>query len=710
MNHTPTSEAAAEAAAERAAIQDEGMTEEERAVAFSWGRDSLDAYPKQRTEESFAEFAKYVCSHRAKEKGKFYFCAPFAEQDGKHHRCKDDAAPRRFLPLDLDYIPNGEALLDLLLALQPFRHFAYTTASHTAELPRLRVVLELARLVDRDEGLRIGLAFQAQLVERTGVAELEFDQTVYRAEQPCFGPLTHSEIYPRDRRMSGAVLDVDELLAAAPEIDPTVTAAERAERIAHDDPRIQYLYDAGFVLAAKTPPGKLAIRCPNAGAHSAETSPTATVVLLPHFNGVVHAKIKCLHESCANVTQDEFWRLAGYGEPGKRGNGADAHEDPGASAGEHADRDPDHGNAESERSPRPSYIIHESESTALLSCNYAIKGIVDLQSLVLIYGASHSGKTFFTLDMLLHVAHELRWRGRRVRQCLVLYIAAEAGISLQRRVRAWLDHHDNVDPARGAFWIRQRGISFMDPDAADQIEAELSTVDNPDHLPIVIVVDTLSRSLAGGDENRDLPTAIAVCDRLRDRMRATLVLVHHTGKDADKGPRGHSSLFAAVDTSLCVQDDGGNRAAIVDKARDAVHGTALAFSLRPVQLGTDDDGDITSTCIVEHQADQAGPVRTRSAGALPAGAALVLTAIQQATGAHGLLGSTLAAFGVPADVRAVMLADARAVHQKMYGERDDDAKRGDRARQTAFSRGLDQLQQAGLAAMANRYVWQPSTR
>lgn len=359
--------------------------------------------------------------------------------------------------------------------------------------------------------------------------------------------------------------------------------------------------------------------------------------------------------------------------------------------------------------PRPAYIIHESASTALLACNYAIKGIVDLLTLVLIYGASHSGKTFFTLDKFLHVAHGMAWRGRRVRKCLVLYIAAEAGASLQRRVRAWLDHHE-VDPARGAFWIRQRGISLMEPDAADQLEAELSTIDNPDNLPILIVIDTLSRSLAGGDENRDLPTAIAVCDRLRDRLHATLVLVHHTGKDADKGPRGHSSLFAAVDTSLCVQDDGGKRTAIVDKARDAVHGTALPFSLRPVSLGTDDDGDAISTCIVEHEADDAGLTRPKPGRDLTNGAALVLTAIQKATSDHGVLGSALADNSVPHDVQAVRLFDARDEHRRMYGDRDDDAKRGDRARQVAFSRGLDQLQAHGLVGASGPFVWQVGTR
>ena len=57
MNSTRVHPDDAEAAAERAAITAEGASAEERAVAFSWGRNKSDAYPKQRTAESFAAFA-----------------------------------------------------------------------------------------------------------------------------------------------------------------------------------------------------------------------------------------------------------------------------------------------------------------------------------------------------------------------------------------------------------------------------------------------------------------------------------------------------------------------------------------------------------------------------------------------------------------------------------------------------------------------------
>ena len=289
-------------------------------VALSFGKDKFDAYPTQHSLPDFTALAEFVCEHRATERGKLYFAAPFSSNgDGKHHRCKDDAMPRAWLPLDLDYIKDRETLTELLLAAQRWQHFAYTTASHTVEKPRMRAVFSLSRAVSRDEGIRCGLAFQREWLAVAGLPDVavKFDECVYRGEQPCFGPLAQAEIYPRDCQITGAVLDVEHLLANAPEIASSVTAVDRAGGIIDTDPRVQHLIDAGYVLKVKTATGKLAIRCPNESAHSSATSPTATVVLLPHFNGVPTAVIKCLHTSCSGLTQADFWRLAKYIEAPK---------------------------------------------------------------------------------------------------------------------------------------------------------------------------------------------------------------------------------------------------------------------------------------------------------------------------------------------------------------------------------------------------------
>ena len=72
----------------------------------------------------------------------------------------------------------------------------------------------------------------------------------------------------------------------------------------------------------------------------------------------------------------------------------------------------------------------------------------------------------------------------------------------------------------------------------------------------LIVVDTLSRALVGGNENgpEDMTAYIANSDVLREHGQCSVLSVHHSGKATDLA-RGHSSLRAATDTEIEVAVD-----------------------------------------------------------------------------------------------------------------------------------------------------------
>jgi len=117
----------------------------------------------------------------------------------------------------------------------------------------------------------------------------------------------------------------------------------------------------------------------------------------------------------------------------------------------------------------------------------------------------------------------------------------------------------------------------------------------------LIVVDTLARAIAEGDEITpgDMGRLIATLDALRAATGAHVMVVHHTGKDESRGMRGHSSLNGAADVTLHVTASGAARQAEVKKNKDGLAGTTLAFALKPTTLGRDDDGDDIVTMVVE---------------------------------------------------------------------------------------------------------------
>src|SRR5690606_41941058 len=60
----------------------------------------------------------------------------------------------------------------------------------------------------------------------------------------------------------------------------------------------------------------------------------------------------------------------------------------------------------------------------------------------------------------------------------------------------------------------------------------------------LIVIDTLSRVIAGGDENGpvDMTAFIKNVDRIRRATGAHIMIVHHTGKDAARSEEHTSEL------------------------------------------------------------------------------------------------------------------------------------------------------------------------
>jgi putative DNA primase/helicase len=121
---------------------------------------------------------------------------------------------------------------------------------------------------------------------------------------------------------------------------------------------------------------------------------------------------------------------------------------------------------------------------------------------------------------------------------------------------------------------------------------------------VVIFLDTLNRAAPTADENssRDMGAILEACKELQRAIGGLVVLVHQTGKDATKGLRGHSSLFAALDAAIEVTRNGDRREDrrewLVAKSKDGEDGTAHSFKLRVVELGNDESGQPVTSCVV----------------------------------------------------------------------------------------------------------------
>jgi len=229
--------------------------------------------------------------------------------------------------------------------------------------------------------------------------------------------------------------------------------------------------------------------------------------------------------------------------------------------------------------------------------SWIIKNILPAAELGVIYGESGSGKTFFVLDMLCAIARGIEWRGHKVKPGRVAYIAAEGASGARNRVKAYASLH-NIDATAIDLFILGAAPNFMlKEDIIDLVSAMRAA--GPFS---VVVVDTYARVMPGGNENagEDVGRVLEHCKTIHVVTGAVVVLIHHSGKDASKGARGHSSLKAAADFEMEVVRADGDRVATVTKMKDGEDGAEFGFRLVTVPVGVDDDGDVVSSCVVEY--------------------------------------------------------------------------------------------------------------
>lgn len=232
--------------------------------------------------------------------------------------------------------------------------------------------------------------------------------------------------------------------------------------------------------------------------------------------------------------------------------------------------------------------------------DYTLKSYLPANSLCSIYGPSGSYKSFLAVSWACHIAAGLKWAGKRVSEGSVMYIVGEGGIGVPRRVRAWENVHgvkvDNLALVnRPVFPVRNQEVLQV-VKAARDVEAKKGK-------PVqMIVIDTLARCFGGNDENdaKDMGAFIEGCDTIKRETGATVLVVHHSGKDDTKGARGSSAFRAALDAEFNVRREGDGGAIILTctKMKDAEEPRPAAFDLREAELFTDRDGETVASLVL----------------------------------------------------------------------------------------------------------------
>jgi hypothetical protein len=343
-------------------------------------------------------------------------------------------------------------------------------------------------------------------------------------------------------------------------------------------------------------------------------------------------------------------------------------------------------------------LIYFQDVKPALKAEDFVEGLLIKAAMSVTYGPSNCGKTFFMADLALHVAMGLEWRGREVEQAGVIYCAMEGAHGIQNRVAAFA-LACGLTGQEIPFAIIPVALNLLDPEAdTSRLIDAIKEAGARMAIPVgLVIMDTLSRGMAGGNENspEDMGALVANSDRIRQATGAHVAWIHHSGKDQAQGARGHSLLRAATDTEIEISraDNDSPSIAKVTKQRELEIDGVFGFTLKRVELGLNHRGKPVTSCVVEPTDER--PTKPRVS--LTNGEAMALRIL------HDVMATQPVQVPYQALQAGVQVATSKHAWRETFFARS--TADSHEAKKKAFNRAADGLAQKSQIGVHHDTVW-----
>src|SRR5260221_2946512 len=298
----------------------------------------------------------------------------------------------------------------------------------------------------------------------------------------------------------------------------------------------------------------------------------------------------------------------------------------------------EHPAPESDASPKR-HFFSLPQLAELPAPQWHVDQILAENSFACLYGPSGSYKTFLALSLGLPIANGTDFAARPVRAGSVAYVAGEGcPTGFRKRWHAWNEQHRGC--ADAPLRYLQSDFALTDDKHVGELRMLLEKTEAQLPAPFgLVIIDTLARALGAYDESsaKDMGRFIKGCQDLQSGRKMTVLLVAHTGKKADKGIRGSSSLTAALDTILSTQIANKKLKLQIEKQKESAKTRQLYFEMKRIALA---DGTESLVPILESETTEDMAEETGKTPSLSTQQERLLAAIH-ATGEKGATGASL---------------------------------------------------------------------
>jgi hypothetical protein len=320
-----------------------------------------------------------------------------------------------------------------------------------------------------------------------------------------------------------------------------------------------------------------------------------------------------------------------------------------------------------------------------------VQGVLGAGEFSLFVAKPGTAKSVLVGDIGCHIAAGIDWHGRKVKQGLVVFFAAERKKLTERRVAAWRKKHG----VSGIPFVVVGGKLDLTSGVIDAkaLATTIKTLEEKSgHECVLIILDTVTRTFGPGDQHqsRDMQRYVQSVDELNRATNAHVAAIHHSGWEGDRG-KGAIDLDGAIDASFVVDVKGTGPAKVFTLAcigaNDGEEGVVTSFQLESVALGTDADGKVTTAPVVV-QADAVTPFDGSN---LKGNSAKAFESLERAIEAHGECPPD----GSPGFPDGVATATREAWRNRYYADAMAKETVSDDTLGKRFRRAIEQLTEAG---------------
>lgn len=251
----------------------------------------------------------------------------------------------------------------------------------------------------------------------------------------------------------------------------------------------------------------------------------------------------------------------------------------------------------SEAKPSKAFRFVQACDLEYSAPEFLIDGLIETETLGLLFGDPGHGKSFVALELALCIATGTPFHGRAVKQGPVFVIVGEGLNGVKRRIAAWEKHHA-VSLKDAPLFLSNRPAQFLDKASAREVTQAVHAMAAQHGDPAMIEIDTLARNFGPGDENQtsEMGQFIAAIDDLKAEFPGCAALiVHHTGHSDKQRARGAMALKGALDCEYRVEKNRAVIKLINTKMKDAEPPKNIAFELQTVEL----EGGASSAVLAE---------------------------------------------------------------------------------------------------------------